>query len=60
MELNAEDRRFFSTVAEIIFSNPFDDARAEVRALAPDATRAAAENKKKPAPSSDGPFPGDS
>jgi DNA-binding NtrC family response regulator len=48
MELNAEDRRFFSAVAEIIFSNPFDDARAEVRALVPDATRAAAENKKHP------------
>jgi DNA-binding NtrC family response regulator len=39
MELNADDRRFFATVAGIIFSNPFDDARDAVRALVPDAPR---------------------
>ncbi|NIM27877.1 MAG: sigma-54-dependent Fis family transcriptional regulator [Gammaproteobacteria bacterium] len=37
MQLSPDDRRFFAAVAEIIFSNPFDDARAEVRALIPDA-----------------------
>ena len=39
MELSADDRRFFAAVAEIIFSNPFDDARAEIRDLVPDAPR---------------------
>ena len=37
MELSAEDRQFFAAVVEIIFSNPFDDARADIRALAPGA-----------------------
>lgn len=41
MDLNADDRQFFASVAEVIFSNPFDDARADIRALAPDARRAA-------------------
>jgi len=40
MELSAEDRQFFAAVVEIIFSNPFDDARADIRALAPGAPRA--------------------
>ena len=40
MELNADDRQFFSSVAEVIFSNPFDDARAGIRALVPDAPAA--------------------
>jgi sigma-54 specific flagellar transcriptional regulator A len=39
MELNADDRQFFAGVVEIIFSNPFDDARADIRALAPGAPR---------------------
>jgi DNA-binding NtrC family response regulator len=37
MELNSDDREFFNAVVEIIFSNPFDDARADIRALAPGA-----------------------
>jgi DNA-binding NtrC family response regulator len=39
MELSADDRQFFTTVAEIIFSNPFDDARAGITALVPGAPR---------------------
>jgi len=42
MELNADDRQFFAAVVEIIFSNPFDDARDDIRALAPGAPRASA------------------
>jgi len=37
VELSSDDRRFFGAVAEIIFANPFDDVRAEVRALVPGA-----------------------
>ena len=40
MDLPADNRQFFSAVAEVIFSNPFDDARADIRALIPDAPRA--------------------
>jgi len=40
MELSADDRQFFASVVEIIFSNPFDDARADIRALVPGAPRA--------------------
>jgi len=39
MELNAEDREFLAAVAAIIFSNPFDDVRADIRALVPGAPR---------------------
>ena len=42
MELNADDRQFFTSVAEVIFSNPFDDARASIRALVPGTPPAAA------------------
>ena len=41
MGLRAEDREFFATFAGIIFSNPFDDVRADIRALVPDAPRGA-------------------
>jgi len=41
MDLNADDRQFLSSVAEVIFSNPFDDARAGIRAVVPDAPPAA-------------------
>ena len=37
MQLPSEDREFFSAVAGIIYSNPFDDARADILALAPGA-----------------------
>jgi DNA-binding NtrC family response regulator len=39
MELSSEDRQFLGTVAGIIFSNPFDDAGADIRALVPNAPR---------------------
>jgi DNA-binding NtrC family response regulator len=48
MELNADDRQFFTTVVEIIFSNPFDDARTRIRALVPDAPRTTGDNRKHP------------
>jgi sigma-54 specific flagellar transcriptional regulator A len=48
MELNAEDRQFFAAVVAIIFSNPFDDARADIRALVPGAPRSAAAISKHP------------
>jgi hypothetical protein len=35
MNLQSEDREFFAAVAAIIYSNPFDDARDEIRALVP-------------------------
>ena len=41
MELNADDRQFFTSVAEVIFSNPFDDAYASICAVVPDAPRGA-------------------
>ena len=48
MELNADDRQFFTTVVEIIFSNPFDDARADIRALVPGAPRTTGTIDKHP------------
>lgn len=42
MDLTADDRRFFTAVAAIIFSNPFDDPSDAIRALVPDAPRATA------------------
>jgi sigma-54 dependent transcriptional regulator, flagellar regulatory protein len=39
MELNADDRQFFTALAGIIFSNPFDDVRADISALVPGAER---------------------
>ena len=40
MELKAEDRHFFAAIAELIFSNPFDDLREQIVALVPGAPRA--------------------
>ncbi len=48
MELNAEDRQFLAAVAEIIFSNPFDDVRADIRALVPGAARATGATSNHP------------
>ena len=48
MELSSEDRQFFGTVAGIIFSNPFDDARTRIRALVPAAPRTAGATSKHP------------
>jgi len=48
MELNADDRQFFTAVVEIIFSNPFDDARTRIRALMPAAPRTAGATSKHP------------
>ncbi len=48
MELNADDRQFFAAVTEIMFSNPFDDVRADIRALVPGAPRATATTSKHP------------
>ncbi len=48
MELNADDRQFFTAVVEIIFSNPFDDARTRIRALVPGAPRTADATSKHP------------
>ena len=31
MELSADDRQFFASVVEVIFSNPFDDAALDER-----------------------------
>ncbi len=39
MELTAEDRSFFTAVAAIIFSNPFDELGDKIRALVGNATR---------------------
>ena len=39
MELKAEDRDFFAVIAEIIFSNPFDDPHEQIGALVPGVPR---------------------
>ena len=48
MELNADDRQFFTAVVEIIFSNPFDDLHADIRTLVPGAPRATGATSKHP------------
>lgn len=48
MELNADDRQFFTAVVEIIFSNPFDDAHTRIRALVPGAPRTSGATPKHP------------
>ena len=48
MELNADDRQFFTAVVEIIFSNPFDDVGTRIRALVPGAPRSSGATAKHP------------
>jgi len=48
MELSADDRQFFTAVAGIIFTNPFDDVGADIRVLLAGSARTAAGSETHP------------